>query len=69
MNDYIDNDVTTNFPDFSLNDMDKGIDIEHLEIQEREHERVRIEKRFTDMNYQICELTSLVKNVDAKVYL
>ena len=61
MNDSIDNDETTCLPDFPLEDTENGIENENLEIheREREHERVRIDRRFSDMIKQIGELTSL----------
>ena len=63
MNDLIDNNETTCLPDFPLEDTENGIKNENLEIheREREHERVRIDRRFSDMNIQFGELTSLEK--------
>ena len=36
--------------------MDNGIVNEYLELQERKHENVRIDRHFSDKNRQISEL-------------
>ena len=42
-------------------------DGEAIRSQERDHERLRIEQRFIDMNWEIGELTSIVKALAKKI--
>ena len=46
-NNYIDNEGTLSLPNFPLNDTDKTIDIEYLEVQEKERERAAVERTAT----------------------
>ena len=47
----------------SLNGLNNGIDTEYFRLQEQEHERVIFQRRFSDMNRQIGEITSFVKTL------
>ena len=61
-------DMYSNRPtlEFFPSNLNNEIHEEEFYLQEREHERLRTEKRLNDMSKQISELTSLVRSVIQK---
>ena len=67
MNDYSDNESDISLHELCSHNLGSENNTRHLNDQERDHERVRIEQRFNDMNRQIEELTSLVRTLPEKI--
>ena len=67
MNDYDDNSSDVSLPEFSTRSFEIENNTNDHGEQERDHERIRIERRFNEMNRQIGELTSLVRTLTEKV--
>ena len=67
MNEFSDNDNNVSFPEHYSRGQNSETNNENLSDQERDHQRIRIELRFSDMNRQIGELTSLVKTLTEKI--
>ena len=61
MDESFDNDDTYSLPEISVNDVENRLNNEPLESQEREHERIGIEQRFSEIVQQIGELARLVR--------
>ena len=61
METFSNNESNASYPDFYSGDHFTEINVEAIRTHERDHERIRIEQRFMDMNRQIAESTSMVK--------
>ena len=60
-------DGMNSLPDFPANSLNNDFDTELFQLQEEERERITIERQFTDMKHQICEITSLAKLKTEKI--
>ena len=67
MNEFSDIDNNVSFPELYSRSQNSETNNENLSDQERDYQRIRIELRFSDMNRQIGELTSLVRTVKEKI--
>ena len=63
INDYDDNSSDMRLPEFSNRTFQLENNVKNFSEQEREHARIRIERRCNEMNKQIGELTSLVRTL------
>ena len=63
MTDYDDNASDISLPDLSTRTFELENNVNTFGEQKREHERMRIERSFNEMNRQIGELTSLVRTL------
>ena len=66
VNDYDNNSSDISLPEFGTRTFELESNVNNFSEQEREHERVRIERRFNEMNRQIGESTSLVRTLQIK---
>ena len=67
MDDFDDNASDLSLPGVGTRTFEKENNDRIYENQERDHERVRIERRFKDMNRQIGELTSSVRTLPEEI--
>ena len=67
MDEYSANDSDISLPGFSLQNINARNNNQQMIDCERDHERLRIEQGFNDMNRQIGELTSLVRALTEKI--
>ena len=68
MNDYDDNSSDISLQEFSTRTFELENIVNNFSEQEREHERVRIERRFNEMNRQIRELYPLVRTLMDRIF-
>ena len=64
---FSDNDDNVSVADHFRENFFGQNDEETMRSMEREHERLRIEQRFIDMNRQIEELTSIVRALNEQI--
>ena len=67
MNDYDYNSSDMSLPEFSNRTFQLESDFKNFSEQEREHARIRIERRCNEMNRQIGELTTLVRTLTDRI--
>ena len=67
MSDYDDNSSDISLPDFGTRTFEIKKNTNNYGEQERDHQRLRIERRFNEMNRHVGELTSLVRTLTEKI--
>ena len=67
MEDFSDSESNTSFPDLNSRNYNLEINDGNPIDHERDHEKIRIEQRFMEMNRQFGELTNLVKTLTEKI--